>query len=137
MRLYIHGLLSYWSIVAAIYLGLILMSGYGHRLSHFLEWPTGILLLSFGIGLILSLNLCLVIGVKLIIKWMGGLRTQSRIALLILGTYWYNILLVPISIIQLIAQGYTENLLAIFAVGPIFFLLPSIAFVLSYNRPKS
>ncbi len=137
MRLYIHGLLSYWSIVSTIYLGLILMSGYGHRLRHFLEWPTGIAFLSLGIFFILLLNLFLMIGFKLIIKWMRELKTKSRVALILFGTYWYNILLIPISIIQVIAQGYTENLLAIFAVGPIFFLLPSIAFISSYNHSKS
>lgn len=133
-KLYLFGLFPYWTIVGIIFLSLSLINGRGHRLAHLLEWPVGIHFLLLGIVLLLLHNLCLAGCAAIIIKWAKGFNLQAKIALLILGTYWYNIVLIPCSILQLLAKGSSPNAQAIILVGPILFLLPSLALILACHR---
>ncbi len=133
-QLYLFGLFPYWTMVGMIYLGLVLCSGRGH---HLYDWPIAITFLILGICLILLLNIDLAGCARLIIKWAGGFNIKAKIALLLLGTYWYNIVLIPCSIFLSIADGTSPDGLAIFIIGPIIFLVPSLAFLLACHLLSS
>ncbi|MFI3244152.1 MAG: hypothetical protein R3Y56_07870 [Akkermansia sp.] len=80
------------------------------------------------------MSLFLTVGFHFILKHSDGFQNKVKFFIILFGTYWYNIIYIPITILLAIGQGELAGAPHIIILGPILFLIPSLIFCWSLQR---